>query len=349
MAIVTVRACDHTVVGGVDTHGDVHVAAALDGIGGLVGVAEFGTDAAGLRQLVDWLRGCGEVTRVGVEGTGSYGAGLVRELRANQIAVVEVDRPDRQLRRRKGKSDSVDAVAAARRALAGEGGDAKTRDGSVEAIRTLVVAKRSARRQRTATITQMRHLIYTAPQELRDHFVGVSQDQLIGGGAGLRPDSARDDQVTQATKASLRELARRVQGLSAELTRIDKRLGPLVAATAPALLARPGVGIDTAASLLVAAGDNPDRLRSEAAWAHLCGVAPVEASSGKVSRYRLDRGGDRQANSALWRIVFVRMARDPRTRAYIKRRTDEGLSTKEIMRCLKRYVAREVYRYLPRE
>ena len=346
MAIVTAPARDRMVIGGVDTHADVHVVAALDSVGVLAGVAEFGTDAAGLTKLVEWLSEFGDVARVGVEGTGSYGAGLARELRAEGIEVSEVDRPNRQLRRRKGKSDSVDAVAAARTALASDGGQAKSRDGNVEAIRTLLVAKRSARRQRTAVLTQMRHLVYTAPQELRDRFVGIPHKQLVGNAASLRPDTTSDP-VTHATKAAMRELARRVQGLAAELARLDELLEPLVTATAPALLARPGVGIDTAASLLSTAGDNPNRLHSEAAWAHLCGVAPIEASSGKVSRHRLDRGGDRQANSALWRIVMVRMSSDPRTRAYVARRTDEGRSTKEIMRCLKRYVARELYRYLP--
>ncbi len=194
----------------------------------------------------------------------------------------------------------------------------------------------------------MRNLVYTAPAELRDRFVGVSQKQLISDAVALRPNT-NTKSVVRATKIALRELARRVRDLDTELERLNQHLEPLVTATAPALLARYGIGIDTAASLLIAAGDNPERLHSEAAWARLCGVAPIEASSGKVSRHRLDRGGDRQANSALWRIVMVRMARDPRTRAYVARRTDEGHNTKEIMRCLKRYVAREVYHYLPRK
>jgi transposase len=146
----------------------------------------------------------------------------------------------------------------------------------------------------------------------------------------------------------MRTLGRRVLGLDDEKAQLDKLLDELVRATAPELVAVHGVGVDTAAALLVSAGDNPDRLRSEPAWAHLCGVAPIEASSGKVTRYRLNRGGDRRANAALWRIVITRMSSDPRTRAYVARRTAEGRSKGEIIRILKRYVAREVYRRLPR-
>jgi transposase len=165
--------------------------------------------------------------------------------------------------------------------------------------------------------------------------------------ASLRP-RAGGDTVTHATKLALQVLGRRVLSLNAEVARLDEALGELVAATAPSLLKVFGVGVDTAAALLAAAGDNPERLRSEAAWAHLCGVAPIKASSGKVSRYRLNRGGNRHANAALWRIVMVRMSHDPATRAYVERRTKEGRSRLEITRMLKRYVARQIYRHLPR-
>ncbi len=345
---MTIVEAQRAVTGGVDTHLDVNVAAALDDIGGLLGVEEFATDAGGQRRLLSWLQSFGTLTVVGVEGTGSYGVGLARTLRAADIAVVEVDRPIRLVRRREGKSDPVDAVEAARAALSGRArGAAKTRDGNVEAIRALTVAKRSARSTRTRTLNQLRHLGFCAPDPLRQRFHGLSTAGMALEAAGLRP-RPEGDPVVFATKMAMRTLGRRVAVLDQEKVDLDELLVELVAKTAPELLALHGVGTDTAAALLVAAGDNPERLRSEAAWAHLCGVAPLEASSGKVVRRRLNRGGDRQANTALWRITMVRMSSDPRTRAYVKRRVEEGRSKPEIMRMLKRYIAREVYRHLPR-
>jgi transposase len=336
------------VTGGVDTHLDLNVAAALDPVGGLLGVAEFATTRVGHGLLVDWLGGFGPVSRVGIEGTGSYGAGLARFLRASGIDVVEVDRPNRQSRRRTGKSDPADAVEAARAALSGRAqGAGKTRDGNVEAIRALVVAKRSARSSKIMTLNQIRHLGFTASDELRERFAGISRQRLGAAAAGLRP-RAGSDSVSFATKTALAILGRRVLALDDERERLDALLAELVAETAPSLLTLHGVGVDTASTLLVAAGDNPGRLRSEAAWAHLCGVAPIEASSGKVTRYRLNRGGDRQANTALWGIVITRLRSDPRTQAYMERRLKEGRSKREIIRVLKRYVAREVYHHLPR-
>jgi transposase len=334
------------VTGGVDTHADMHVAAALDPIGGLLGVREFPATAAGYAELLGWLGSFGTVALAGVEGTGSYGAGLARYLAAAGVRVVEVDRPDRQDRARQGKSDPLDAVSAARAALSGRAsGTPRGRDGAVEAIRALMVAKRSARAERTQAINQARALIVTGPEELRARFAGHSTAALAAAIAALRPRPG--DVPGYATGVALRELGRRVRFLDGQLERLDELIGPLVTARAPGLLALHGVGPDTAALLLITAGDNPERLRSESSWAHLCGVAPVPASSGKTAgRYRLNRGGDRQANSALWRIVIVRLRSDPATRAYADRRSKEGLSKKEIIRCLKRYVAREVYRQL---
>ena len=338
------------VTGGVDTHLDLNVAAALDSIGGLLAVAEFPATWAGHRRMLGWLAGFGQVARVGVEGTGSYGAGLARFLRAAGVAVVEVDRPNRQARRRSGKSDPLDAIEAARAALSGRAcGAAKSRDGNVEAIRALVVAKRSARSAKIQTLNQIRHLSFTAPEQLRQRLAGVSRHHLAARAAALRPSQREGaDPVIAATKTALRILGRRVLALDEEKARIDALLSTLVAQTAPQLLAVFGVGIDTAAALLVTAGDNPGRLRSEAAWAHLCGTAPIPASSGKVTRYRLSRGGDRQANRALWGIVITRLRNDPRTKAYMARRLGEGRSKPEVIRVLKRYVAREVYHRLPR-
>jgi transposase len=314
------------ITGGVDTHADVHVAAALDSIGGLLGVREFPATAAGYCGLLGWLGGFGQVALVGIEGTGSYGAGLARHLAAAGIRVVEVDRADRQDRHRAGKSDPLDAVSAARAAQSGRAAGApKGRDGAVEAIRALMVAKRSAGHERTQAINQARALIVTGPEELRARFARHTPAQLVAGLAALRPP-------------------RRFPG--AQAGQLDELIIPLVTARAPGLLALYGVGADTAARLLIAAGDHPARLRSEAAWAHLCGAAPIPASSGKVTRWRLNRGGNRDANHALWRIVICRMSSHPATRAYVARRSKEGLTEKEIIRCLKRYVAREVYPYL---
>jgi transposase len=333
------------VTGGVDTHADAHVAAALDGIGGLLGVQEFPSSPAGYARLLAWLGSFGPVCLVGVEGTGSYGAGLARYLDAAGIRVVEVDRADRQGRRRAGKSDPLDAVSAARAAQSGRASGApRGRDGQVEAIRALMVAKRTARSQRTQTINQARALIVTGPDDIRARFTGQDPAGLVAELAALRPRPG--SMVRYHTLLSLRELGRRAQYLDVQLERLDELIVPLVTARAPGLLRLFGVGPDTAAVLLIAAGDHPARLRSEAAWAHLCGVAPIPASSGKVQRHRLNPSGDRQANHALWRIVITRMGSHPPTRAYATRRTKDGLSKKEIIRCLKRYVAREVYPHL---
>ena len=331
--------------GGVDTHADTHVVAALDGIGGLLGVQEFAATPAGYARLLGWLQGFGTVCLAGIEGTGSYGAGLARHLAAAGIRVVEVDRSDRQDRRRKGKSDPLDAVSAARAALPGRASGApRGRDGQVEAIRALMVAKRTARAQRTQAICQARALILTGPDDIRARFTSHTPAGLAAGLAALRPRPG--SMVRYHTLLSLRELGRRAEFPGGQLSRLDELITPLVTARAPGLLRLYGIGPDTAATVLIAAGDHPGRLRSEAAWAHLCAVAPIPASSGRAARHRLNRGGDRQANHALWRIVITRMGSHPPTRAYVARRTAEGLPEKEIIRCLKRYAAREIYPHL---
>ncbi len=341
LTIVETRA----ITGGVDTHADMHVAAALDPIGGLLGVGEFAATAAGYARLLDWLSGFGTVCLVGIEGTGSYGAGLARHLSAAGVRVVEVDRSDRQDRRRQGKSDPLDAVSAARAAQSGRArGASKGRDGSVEAIRALMVAKRSARAERTQTTSQARALIVTGPDDLRARFARHTAAALVAETAALRPRPG--DVVGYATRIALRELGRRAEFLGDQLDRLDELIVPIVTAHAPGLLALYGIGPDTAALLLIAAGDHPERLRSESARAHLCATAPIPASSGKITRHRLNPGGDRQASHALWRIVITRMSSHPPTRRYVQRRSEEGKSKKEIIRCLKRYVAREVYPHL---
>jgi transposase len=267
------------ITGGVDTHADTHVGAALDPLGGVLGVREFPATPAGYAGLLGWLAGFGPVGLVGIEGTGSYGAGLARYLAAAGIRVVEVDRPDRQDRRRAGKSDPLDAVSAARAALSGRAAGApKGRDGTVEAIRALMVARRSARAERTRTINQARALIVTGPEELRARFARPAA-QLVAGLAALRPRPG--DIPGYATRVALRELGRRARFLDGQLERLDELIVPLVTARAPGLLALHGVGTDTAALLLVAAGDHPARLRSEAAWAHLCAAAPIRPPRGR--------------------------------------------------------------------
>ena len=335
------------VTAGVDTHRDVHVVAALDQRGSLLGVESFDTTPRGYRSALEWLRHFGAVELVGVEGTGSYGAGLTRQLLAEGVAVVEVDRPNRQRRRKRGKSDPQDAIAAARAAQSGDAlGEAKTRDGNVEAMRVLRVARTSARKGRTQALNQMRSIISTAPDAIRAELRDLNVYRLIERARAYRPGAGHD--VVTVTKRTLRMLARRAAALETEVTEIDAVLETLVAQTAPELVSRVGVGTDTASALLVSAGDNPDRLRNEATFAHLCGASPIDASSGKQQRHRLNRGGDRQANSALWKIVLTRMVSDQRTRDYIARRMAQGLTKKEAIRCLKRYIAREVYNHLPR-
>jgi len=340
--MTTMTKIDSTVTIGVDTHLDVHVAVALDAVGRVLGTASFTADPPGYRQLIGWATSWGTIAGFGIEGTGCYGAGLARTVRQDGHRVVEIDRPDRRTRRNRGKSDPVDAEAAARAVLAGTAiGTPKSRDGDVEAIRALRVARRSAIRTRIQLANQLHALIVSAPEELRQQLRHLPTRQLIATAAALRPGPDLDPAT--ATKHALRQLARRHQGVDADIADLDRLLERLVPRACPNLLELFGVGTDTASALLVTAGDNPDRVRSDPAFASLCGVAPLPASSGKTTgRHRLNRGGDRQANAALYRIVLCRLRYDTATRDYVERRTKEGLSKPEIIRCLKRYVAREV-------
>jgi transposase len=284
----------------------------------------------------------------GVEGTSSYGAGLARYLKAARVQVFEVERPKRRHLRRKGKSDSRDAEVAARAVLAGEtAGEPKSGDGRVEMIRVLRGARRSAVKARTQAANQLRSARVTAPETLRHRLRSLSTKELVAVAARFRLADDPED-VQTATKLALRSVARRYQHLSEEIAELDAQLSRLVAQTAPELTPLPGLGTDHAATLLIVAGDNPERLGSEASFASLCGVSPVEASSGRVVRHRLNRGGNHDANRALHLICVVRMRIDERTRTYLARRASEGKSKRDIMRCLKRYVAREVYRVLVR-
>lgn len=338
-----------SVTGGVDTHRDEHVAAALDPVGGLLGSASFPTTAAGYTALLAWLRSHGEISSVGVEGTGSYGAGLARHLTAAGVLVLEVSRPNRQVRRRYGKSDVVDAIAAGRAVLSGEAtGTPKTHDGPIEALRALKSLHRSANKARTQAINQIRAVLVTAPDELRARPRDLPRRELLATCAAFRIN-ADDDSLAGITRLTLRELAARVAFLDAQIKSTVVRLRRITTELAPELVAMRGVGPDTASTLLLTAGDNPDRLRSERSFASLTGSCPVPATSGLIQkRYRLNRGGDRQANAALWRIAMVRLSSDPTTREYVARRQTEGKTKVEAMRCLKRYIAREVYKALPK-
>lgn len=343
------------VAGGVDTHADVHVAAVIDTVGRELGQQSFATTPAGYDHLLAWMSTFGTVTVIGVEGTGAYGAGLTRSLNASGADVVEVDRPDRKSRRFHGKSDPLDAYAAARAALSGRAaGIPKSQTGPVEMIRVLRVARSSAVKAKAMAWNQLRAVIKSAPAPLREELRHLSKAALLDRCAGLRPARAAHSETaspllidpTAATKRTLAVLARRIRHLQAEILDVENDLNPLIARTAPTLSKLFGVGPDVAGQLLTTAGDNPDRLASEAAFAHLCGVAPVPASSGKTTRYRLNRGGDRQANAALWRIAITRLNYHDDTKAYRDRRAAEQKSNKDIIRCLKRYLAREVYRAL---
>jgi len=336
------------VVAGVDAHTDEHHVAVVDLQGRLLGAAAFPTTAAGYARLISWLRGHGEVDRVGVESTGAYAAGLVRALLANGIRVVEVNQPHPHARQRLGKSDPIDAELAARAALSGTASAVpKQTNGIVEAIRQLSVARAGALKARTAALHQLDDLIITAPEQLRGELrSGRTLKARATLCLQLRPDSNRLHEPAQAAKLALRSLARRARQLEREIAELDQQLERLVALAAPRTVQLFAVGTQSASQLLVTAGQNIDRLHSEAAFARICGAAPIPASSGRTTRHRLDYGGDRQANRALHMIAVCRLRHCDQTRAYAAKRTADGLNRREILRCLKRYIARQTYHTL---
>ena len=336
------------VTAGVDTHADTNVVAVLDAQGRRLGIESFPATSEGHRLLEEWALGFGPIEAVGIEGTGAWGAGLARHLSGQGHRVVEVDRPNRQVRYRHGKSDPIDAEAAARAVQAGTAtGVPKDRTGLVESIRALRVARRSAVKDRREAIQQLRSLTSTAPDALRERLRHLSATQLVTTCIAFEPVDLTNP--LEATEFAMCSIAHRHRHLSDEIAALDTQLELLVRAAAPpSLLARRGVGIDTAGQLLVTAGDNSHRLRSAAAFAHLCGTAPIPIASGRTSTYRLNRGGDRQANAALHRIVICRLRWDPTTRAYLERRMKEGKTKKGAIRCLKNYIAREIYYDLQR-
>jgi len=330
------------VILGVDTHRDTHAVVLIDLLGRLVATATFPTTRPGLRALIKWAQQRGNICRAGVEGTGSFGAGLTRALRHERIEVIEVTRATRVGGRHRGTNDTRDAEAAARSVLSGQAtAEPKARDGIVESIRVLRNTRASAIKARTQAILHIKNLIVTAPDELRETLSPLTNRQLVKRCARMHRSARRDSLA--ATRHALRSLARRHQDLDSEIAELDQLLGELIAQAAPRLLKQPGIGPEIAARMLLVAGDNPTRLRNDAALAALCGASPIEASSGKTTRHRLNRGGDRQGNSALWLIANNRMIHHPQTRDYVKRRTTDGKSTKEIRRCLMRHIARGIY------
>jgi transposase len=346
-----------SVVGGVDTHKSTHYAAAVDDRGRLLGHQEFPATDSGYQQLLSWMQSLGDVAAIGVESTGSFGATLTRFLTGAGVDVVEVNRPNRLARRMDGKSDRLDAEQIAR-AVLGRTSTAipKSKSGIVEVIRTLRVTRASAVKSKTQAFNTLWGVMIGAPSPLRDELVVLSKRTLVNRCLRLRPETedlmalAEDPyrMLLATTKISLRDLARRWKALDEEIKALNRQLDTLVRTAAPALVDLHGVGVELAGQFLMTAGDNTGRIRNEAAFAKLCGVAPQPASSGRTSgRHRLSRSGDRAANSALYIVTIVRMRHHQPTRDYVERRIAEGLSKREIIRCLKRYIAREIYNNLP--
>jgi len=337
------------VIIGVDTHKREHVAVAIDGLGGRLGDRSVPANNEGYVQLAEWAANFGPVHCYGVEGTGSYGAGLARFLRRHDERVFEVARPPRKGERRaSGKSDSIDAEHAARQVLSGLAvATPKLADGAVEAIRLIKIARDTAVKARSQAIIALRATLVTASEELREELESLSEFKLVTTCTAFKVSVDQLADPNDAMRHVLASLARRWLELHSEIKTHTQALKKLTKAAAPDLLAAFGIGFDSAAEMLVTVGDNTSRVRSEAALAKLCGVCPIPASSGQTKRHRLNRGGNRQANAALYRIVIVRMRWHEPTKAYVERRLAEGLTKKDIIRCLKRYVAREVYRLLP--
>ena len=333
------------VIVGVDTHKHEHVAVAINGLGARLAMGRAAANQAGYAALLAWARQLGVIAAFGIEGTGSYGVGLASFVRRNGLRVVEVNYCDRRKRRNNGKDDTLDAETAARSVLAGVAtATPKTADGAAEMVRQLKVARDSAVKARSAAIITLKTLVVNAPDALRETLEPLTDRQLIDRCAAFRPGDIIDP--TASVKHALRALATRWRTLSSEIATHDKALDTITRAAAPTLHEAFGIGTDSVAEMMIVAGDNPTRIRSEAAFAKLCGACPVPASSGMTNRHRLFRGGHRQANAALYRVVIVRMRWHQPTIDYVRRRTAEGLSKKDIIRCLKRFVAREIYHAL---
>ena len=332
------------IVGGVDTHKDLHVAAVVNQHDQLLDSQTFPSTRHGYKQMLVWMRSFGELSRIGIECTGTYGAGLLRYMQQAGVTVLEVTAPDKSDRRKRGKDDIRDAQNAAHAAFAGvRTVTPKTRDGLIESLRVLKVCRKTAIAARRVALQLIQNTIVCAPDELREPLRAMTRMQLIRTLAAWRPDLSDYRSPTSAYRIALKSLGRRYLELHDEVADLDVMIAALVDELAPELVSRNAIGYESAAQLLLTAGDNSNRLKSEASFAALCGVNPVPASSGKTTRHRLNRGGDRAANSALHIIAIGRLRTDARTKAYVEKRVSEGHSKLEAIRCLKRYIAREVY------
>lgn len=327
---------------GIDTHKDTHHVAVIDTAGAVVADRQFTTSPAGTRALLAWL-GQWQIESVGIEQTGTYGSGVSVALLQAGHQVIDVNTPDLTVRAGRGKSDPIDAVMAAEAVRTGRAATiAKDRRGVIESIRFLQIARNSAVKARSAALTQIGSLAVVAPPQLRER-LGTTSRQITAASLRLRPDHSRLSDPVQAAKTALRSIAERIRDLDAEIKALDVELGALVRAVAPRLLQRPQVGIQTAAQLLITAGQNPDRIATDAAFARLTGVAPIPASSGKTNRMRLHRGGDRQANKAIHMVAIGRLKSHQPAIDYLARRTRQGLSKKDAIRAMKRLIARELH------
>lgn len=335
---------------GVDTHQRTHHAVVVDADGRRLDGRQFPASRRGYEALLAWMVGVGQVMMVGVESTGSYGANLTRILIAAGVEVIEVNRPDLATRATQGKSDPIDAEAAAHAVRTGRARVLpKATDGVVASIRALKNTRDAFVATRSRFFSQLRDMITTAPDELRDQLLPLTSQKRVAVAAALRPDLSRLTDPVQATKWSLRSLAQQIQALDEQVATIDRSLDGLVADVVPTLIAKPQFGTQTAAQLLITAGHNIGRLRTEAQFARLTGAAPIPASSGKSTRMRLSRGGDRQANKALYMIAIGRLRSHEPTKAYVARREADGHNRRDIIRSLKRYIAREAFTALKRD
>jgi transposase len=336
------------VIVGVDTHKERHVAVTIDGLGGRLADRAFPATVDGHAELVAWATGQGRVVVYSVEGAGSYGIGLARFLRRQGRQVVEVGRPPRKDERRlAGKNDTIDAEHAARQVLAGASTPTpKTADGQIEIIRLIKIGRDTAVKSRSQAMITLKAVLVTAEDQVRSSLETLTDRKLIDACSEFATRGLHDPD--DAMHHLLGTLARRWLDLDDEIKLHSALLKRHTKAAAPLLVAAFGIGPGVAAELLIAAGDNNDRIRSEAAFAKMCGACPIPASSGRTDgRHRLFRGGNRQANAALYRAVIVRMRWHEPTIAYVARRTEEGLTKKDIIRCLKRYLARQVFNILP--
>nr|WP_267626367.1 IS110 family transposase [Gordonia sputi] len=333
-----------TMFAGVDTHKDTHHAAVIDARGHHIADREFQTGQTGDDQMCTWLAQWA-IEQIAVEQTGTYGAGLTRSLHADGYRIKELNHPDLTVRAGHGKSDPVDAYMAAEAARTGRADvTPKDRTGIIESIRMIKAARASAVKSRTAALSQIRDFTIVAP--LRDKLAGLSTRQIVTVVLTWRPNRNDLANPVQGAKLALRGVATRIRDLDAEINDYDTQLDTLTSQIAPTLKTLPQVGTMVAAQLLITVGQCPNRIHTDAQFARLCGIAPIPASSGKTHRMRLHRGGDRHANSAIHLVAIGRLRQHEKALAYRERRRTEGLSDKDIIRAMKRYIARELFHTL---